>query len=402
VLSRLAPTTLALLLLTAPLGAARAADSDKVSNIIPFDLAVCFLQATTVNKPVNQFALSALWAISRPLVLECLTDARVAAPGKSSAFKLTLSVSDAGYSHTVESDGLLPAAKKCIDDAVARVSPPIEALPAGSKPVTFTAQVPELPPRDQVRFGINEFSDVAGTVRLAMPMLCACFEPFRSKPDPAPFDLKVQITRVPENFKAADGGKPAPVEVTVAEGPPATIRTCVADRLAALKYNITPEQVIVPYRFLFVDAVANSSDVAALPDALKFAQLEAMSGQAAAATELQLARQVAASAQYNDLVKVYQGLVKSSPKKATAMVSELTTTCKELLKQDDRYISTVEAEAKLQQDMATLVASLKTKDPSWAETEVGTQKTVAATQALLAKARELRVNDEKACPKVHY
>jgi hypothetical protein len=403
VLSRLAPTTLTLLVLTAAPGSASAADTgQKVANVVPFDLAVCFLQPTTVSKPVNEFALSALWVMARPLVLECLADTRNAVVGKSSAFKVTLSVSEAGYTRTVESEGLPSAGKKCIEDAIARVSPAIEPLPAGSKPVTFTAQVPELPPREQVRFGINDSSDVAATVRLAMPSLCSCFEPYRTTPTPAPVDLKVQVTREPDKFKLPDGGLPRVVEVTVADGPPASVKSCISEHLSALKYTTTPDQLLVPYRFYLLNAVATSSDVSGLPDALKFAELEALGGQRAAATQLQLARQVAASIHYNELVKQYKELAKSNPKKAAAMVKDLTAACQELVKTDEVAISTVESEAKLQQDTAALVASLKAKDPTWAETEAGAQKTAQATQTLLVKARESRANDDKACPKVHY
>jgi hypothetical protein len=407
--ARLAPASLALVLLASAGPASAAPDQppqQKVANVVPFDLAVCFLQPVTVDKPVNEFALSGLWATSRPLVLDCLADTRFYVPGKSPAFKLTLAVSETGYSRTVETDGLTPAGKKCVEDAVGKVSPTIDPLPAGSKPVTYVAQVPELPPREQVRFGINEASDVAGTVRLSLPSLCSCFEPYRTLPDPAPVDIRVQVTRVPDKFKFPDGGMPRPVEVTVNDGPPPAVKSCLNEKLSALKYPTTVDQLLVPYRFLFLDALAPSDDVSALPDALKFAQLDAMSGQKAAATQLQLARQVSASTRYNEKVKQYQTLAKSKDKadqkKATAMVKELSTACKELVKQDEVYISTVESEAKLQQDMLTLASSLKAKDPVWTDAEAATQKATASTNTLLAKAKELRATDEKACPKLKY
>jgi len=401
VTSRL-PTLLALLFaLCAPRPAA-AETSTKVGNIIPFDLGMCFLEPVAVATPVNEVALGGLWLAARPAVLECLHDGRYYVPGKSSAFKLTLTLSDAGYARSVESEGLTPEGKKCIEDAVEKTSPAFQPLAPGSKPVVYTAQVPELR-IEQVHFGLNEFSDVAGVVRLAMPGLCPCFGAYKTTPDPAPADLKVQVTKNPENFRFTDAGEPRPVEVTFAEGPPPAMRSCAAEKLSALKYNITSVQVLVPYRFLFLNALAPSTEVLALADpTLRFAQLEAMSYQRSSATQLQQARVLSASARYNAMVVDYKGLTKSNPKKASAMVKDLTAACQELLRQDDAWIAAAETEAKMHQDTLAVVTANKAKDPSWGETEIGIQKLVSGTQALIARAREARTNDEKVCPKVKY
>ncbi len=143
--SRLAACCLALLLATT----ARAADKDKekVGNFVPFDLAVCFLKPATVfQAPATDTALSGLWILARPLVLECMADTRFYVPGKSQAFKITLTVNDAGFSQTVDSDGLTAFGKKCIQDAVTRVSPKLAPLPAGSKPATFSEQLARAAP----------------------------------------------------------------------------------------------------------------------------------------------------------------------------------------------------------------------------------------------------------------
>ena len=56
-MSRLFPLGLALLVATS----AAAEEQQKVSNFIPFDLAVCFLEPATVEQPVTDTALSASW-----------------------------------------------------------------------------------------------------------------------------------------------------------------------------------------------------------------------------------------------------------------------------------------------------------------------------------------------------
>jgi hypothetical protein len=398
--SRLAPLSIPLALLLA--ASAGAADSpQKVGNFVPFDLDVCFTQAATVEQPVTDVTLQALWILARPLVRECLVDARNYT--KSAAFKITLTVTDAGFTRTIDSDGLTATGKKCIDDAVGKVSPPLNPLSAGSKPVTFSDQVGEWPPNEQVRFGINEFSDVTATVRLAMPSLCSCFEPYRLTPDPAPFGLKIQLTPAPEKFKDKEGKMPKPVEVTIGNGPPAPVQSCITDKLSALTYPPfkSDNQVVVPYEFTFLNAVAKSTDVAALPDATKFAQLEVMGVPRGAASQLQLARLNLASLHYNALVTKYQGLAKSDPKGAHGMLKELVSSCKQMIAEHDAYIGALQDEAQIRKDQLAVVSPLKAKDPAWAPFEATVQKYVTEADGLVAKARQNKATAEKICPKVH-
>lgn len=401
--SRLAPRLLVLLIaLCISRFAAAAESTTKIVNIFPFDLGVCFLKPVEVATPVNEIALSGLWLAARPAVVECLHDSRNYVAGKPSSFKLTLTLSDAGYSRVVESDGLSPTGKKCIEDAVGKTSPQLQPLAAGTKPVVFTAQVPELK-TELVRFGVNEFSDVAAVIRLAMPSLCSCFDVYKDTPDPAPVDLKVQVTKTPDKFKLPDGGLPRPVEVTFVPGPPPAMTSCAEGKLSALSYPATSDQIVVPYRFLFINGLAKSSDVTALGDpSLKFAQLEAMAYERSAATQIQQARVVAASARYNGMVNEYKALTKSNPKKANAMIKDLSAACQSLVAQDDALIASAESEYKLHQDTLAVVTAAKAKDPSWGETEVGTQKMAASAQAVIAKAKEARAADEKACPKLKF
>jgi hypothetical protein len=396
--SRLTLPSLALLLATS---AGAADNAQKIGNFVPFDLAVCFEQAATVEQPVTDVTLQALWILARPLVRECLVDSRLFA--KSPAFKITLSVTDSGFTRTIVSDGLSAAGKKCIDDAVGRVAPPISPLPAGSKPVTFSDQVPDWPANEQVHFGTNEFSDVAGTLRLAMPSLCSCFEPFKTGPDPAPINLKVRLTPAPEKFKETDGGVPKKVEVMVADGPPAQVKSCLTDKLSTLSYPPfkSDNQVTVPYVFDLLNALATSTDVTGLPDATKYAQLEVMGVPRGGHSQLELARLNAASTQYNGLVTTYQALTKTDPKKAKGMLKDLVTSCKQLVSEHDAYVAALESETQLRQDQLNILNALKAKDPAWSDIQANSQKLTTESEGLVTKAKNARAATEKICPKVH-
>jgi hypothetical protein len=398
--TRLTLPCLALGLLLA--NSARAADAaQKIGNFVPFDLAVCFEQAATVDQPVTDVTLQAVWILARPLVRECLVDSRLY--NKSPAFKITLSVTDAGFTRTIESDGLTVFGKKCIDAAVGRVAPSISPLPAGSKPVTFSDQVPDWPTNEQVHFGTNEFSDVTGTLRLAMPSLCSCFEAFKSGPDPAPINLKVRLTPAPEKFKETDGGVPKKVEVTIADGPPAAVKSCLTDKLSVLTYPPfkSDNQVTIPYTFDLLNAMATSTDVAVLPDATKYAQLEVMGVPRGGHSQLELARLNAASVQYNGLVTSYQSLNKTDPKKAKGMLKDLVTSCKQLVSEHDTYVAALESETQLRQDQLNVLTALKAKDSAWSDIQANAQKLTTESQGLVTKAKDARTATEKICPKVH-
>jgi hypothetical protein len=398
--SRLTPLPLAVaLLVTASAGAA---DTLSLGNVVPFDLAVCFVQPPAIQQPVSAVTLNGLWILAGPLTRECMADTRLYVPGKTPGFKVTLTVNESGYTHTVDSDGLTAAGKKCIEDGVARVSPAIQPLPAGSKPVTFSETTPDWPAAEQVRFGLNTAADVAATMRLALPSMCSCFAPFKDGPDPKPISLKIQLTPDPDKFRAADGTVPKPKEITVADGP-ASVKSCITEKLAALSYPSTKSdiQFVVPYEFRFLNALATSTDVAGLPDQAKFTQLDVMDVPRLSTAQLEQARLDAAGAKYNALVKEYQGLSKSDPKKAHGMLKDIVAGCKGLIAEHDVYISVLENEAKLRQEQLTLATSLKAKDAAWAPAEAAVKKAAADSQALVVKAQEARTNDEKICPKVH-
>jgi hypothetical protein len=396
-------SSLSFVLALALSASAGAADKPEVlGNVVPFDLAVCFLQPATIQQPVSAVTLNGLWILAGPLIRECMTDTRQYLPGKSPAFKITLTVTENGFSRTVDSEGLSPAGKKCIDDAVGKVAPSISPLPPGSKPVVFSEQVAEWPAAEQVRFGINNFSDVAATVRLAMPSMCSCFAPFKDGPDPKPIGLKVQLTGDPEKFRDKDGNVPKPKEITVGEGPAVPMKACIIEKLTPLSYppGKSDVQVVVPYEFRFLNAVATSTDVSALPDMAKFTQLDTMEAPRLAAAQLEQARLDATGAHYNALVKQYQDLAKTEPKKAKGMLKELVSGCKQLVAEHDVYIGVLEYESKLRQEQLTLTSALKAKDAAWAGAETAVKKAAADSEALVAKARQNRVNDEKICPKV--
>jgi hypothetical protein len=400
--SRLQPLSLAFALLcTASAGAAE--DKLSLGNIVPFDLAVCFLQPPDIQQPVSAVTLNGLWILAGPLTRECMADTRNYVPGKKPGFKVTLTVSENGFTHTVESDGLTAAGKKCIEDGVVRLTPGIKPLPAGSKPVTFSETTPDWPAAEQVRFGLNTAADVGATMRLALPSMCNCFASYKDGPDPKPISLKIQLTVDVDKFRAPDGTLPKPKEITVADGPAAPVKACISEKLAALTYPTTKSdiQFVVPYEFRFLNAVATSTDVSALPDQAKFTQLDDMDVPRLSAAQLEQARLEAAGIKYNNLVKDYQALSKTDPKKAHAMLKDLVAGCKDLITEHDVYIAVLVSEAKLREEQLALTTQLKAKDAAWAPAEAAVKKAAADSQALVTKAQAARASDEKICPKVH-
>ena len=65
------------------------------------------------------------------------------------------------------------------------------------------------------------------------------------------------------------------------------------------------------------------------------------------------------------------------------------------------YIGVLESEFKLRQEQLALATALKAKDAAWTAAEAAVRKATADSEALVAKAKQNRVNDEKICPKVH-
>src|SRR5262249_26785080 len=151
-----------------------------------------------------------------------------------------------------------------------------------------------------VRMGINEASDIQGTVRLALPQWCACFDDFKTKAPPF-LSGPVTLTRAdqlqhPERFKLPDGGLPTlkPVSSAVA-GPPgdataAKVVGCLNPKVETLPLKAGAEQYISPVQLLLLNSNAADTTPSAAPAPVQFAQLDAVREQRQAEAFAALAR----------------------------------------------------------------------------------------------------------------
>jgi hypothetical protein len=383
-------------------------ERQKVQNLVPFDIGTCFPSKLDVGKTANEYTLQAAYRAAHPAINECLTDAKVQNPGAATKGKTTVSIDASGTNVTVTADGLQPAGSACIEKAIRAQLEGITA-PANSKP--FTLEVPfEREPNDMVRMGLNEASDVTGTIRLALPQWCSCFEPIKKQ---APPELEGSVTLARDAAKNADrtpskdGGTISSKAVTAALQPSdpsgAQVASCVNQRIEALPLKTSSEQFIVPARILLLNGHGSATTPANTPPQLQFAQMDAVrelrQGEAFAA----LARRQNVANAYDALVQAYQAAANSKDSKkrkaADAMVKDLKGGCAALLKADDEYTKELEGEAAVEQQALTLAQSLKAKDPAWSEAEKASAGELAETQKQIDASKKLRTANEKACPK---
>ncbi|MGZ6079104.1 MAG: hypothetical protein ACXWK6_15030, partial [Myxococcaceae bacterium] len=189
-------------------GGASAAERERVANLVPFDLATCFPPKLDLGKTANEYTLQAAFRAARPAIGECLVDGKVQNPAAATKGKATIAMDASGTKVTVAAEGLKPAAVSCIENAV-RAQLAGVSRPAGAKPLTLDAPI-EREPAQMVRLGINESSDVVGTIRLMLPQWCSCFESLRTQAPPelvGPVVLvRPDIAQYADRMKLADGG----------------------------------------------------------------------------------------------------------------------------------------------------------------------------------------------------
>lgn len=393
-------------------GGASPSERQRVVNLVPFDISTCFPPKLDLGKTANEYTLQAAFRGARPAIQECLADARVQNPNAPTKGKVAISIDGTGTTVAVSGDGLQPAGQTCIEKATRAQIGGLSA-PAGSKPITFEGPF-EREPSTMVRMGVNEASDVQGTIRLAVPQWCSCFEPMRAQ---APPELagsvtltREEVTKYADRLKAPDGGAVISKGVVSALQPSdpagAQLASCLNQRIESLPLKSSAEQLAVPVQVLLV----NSSGPAAMPASttpqLQFAQLDAVREQRQAEAFAALSRRQQVANTYDGQVQAYQAAANSKDgkkrKAADGMVKDLKAGCAALVKADDAYTKALEGEAAVEQQAVTLAQTLKAKDPSWADAEKASVGALSDTQKQIDASKQLRTANEKACPKEKY
>lgn len=374
------------------------AEQQRITNISYSDLAVCFPKPPALPEKLNREILVGLLVASRPQVMECLVDPRNRGGEKTTVVTLQSSVSAGGADTKVGGQNLTPDGEKCIRESIGRWFAAVPNLQgkvaAGEPPVTAEAQFQHTQGSSpSVQLGINEGSDIAGTVRLAQTSWCDCYAGWK---DAAPRPLKSKIKLVkpagaPEG--AAQSVAPASVSFDPAGDPAADkAAACIQQKVSSMRFNATSDELTLPYTFLFVHS-AHEEQIAAAPTDIQFIQLEAIRTQRSAAAAIAVGARINAAVIYDGLVKKYQ----ANPDAVT--VDELKAKCDALLKTDDGWAAAVERQLEMDEKTLALVRELKAKDPQWGRAEEAAQSTVDATKKDLETVKKTRTDDAGICPK---
>jgi hypothetical protein len=388
---------------------ANPAERQRVQNLVPFNLATCFPTTLDLGKTANEYTLQAAFRGARPAISECLVDAKVQNPSAPTKGKATVTIDSSGTTVTVTADGLQPAGSACIEKAIRAQLAGVSA-PPGGKPVTLDGPI-ERDPSGMVRMGINEASDIQGTIRLGVPQWCSCFESLKTAAPPelaGPVTLtRADITQYADRLKPADGGLPtnkAVVSGLQASDPSAAqVATCVNGHVEALPLKTASEQFSVPVQLFLVNSNGETAMPPSTPPTMQFAQLDAVRELRQAQAFAALARRQSVANAYDAQVQAYQAAANSKDSKkrktATTMVKELKGGCAALVKADDEYTKALQAEQAVEQQALTLAQTLKAKEPSWADAEAASTAAVADTQKQIDSSKQLRAANEKSCPK---
>ncbi len=374
----------------------------RVQNLTPFDIGTCFPARVDVGKTPNEYTLQAAYRAARPGIDECLTDARVQNGTTVTKGKATMSIDSSGTNVSVTGDGLQPAATACIEKAIRAQLEGVTA-PAGGKPFTLEAPF-EREPNTMVRMGLNEASDVEGTIRLAVPQWCSCFESIKTQAPPS-LSGSVTVTRVDPNKKSPDGGTPKSVTAAMQASDPAAaaVATCVNQKIEALPLKSSSDQLVVPAQLFLLNSGGAASMPATAAPQLQFAQLDVVRERRQAEAFAALARRQSVANKYDGQVQAYQAAAGSKDAKkrkaAGAMVKDLKSGCAGLVKADEEYTKALESEAAVEQEAVTLAQTLKAKDPSWADAEKASGAALAETQKQIDASKQLTTANQKACPK---
>lgn len=410
---RLFPLSLAVMALGCAGGqssaSANPAERQKVGNLVPFDIANCFPAKLDLGKTANEYTLQAAFRGARPAIQECLLDARVQNSNATTRGKVAISMDGSGTTVAVSGEGLQAGPRSCIDNVIRTQLAGISAAGDG-KPVSFEGPF-EREPSTMVRMGINEASDVQGTIRLALPQWCTCFEPTRTEPPPEFVGsvtlTREEITKFADRLKAPDGGavisKPVVASLQASDPSGAPLASCLNQRIETLPLKSSSEQLGVPAQILLVNSNGSLSTPGGVAPPLQFAQLDAVRERRQAEAFAALARRQNVANAYDAQVQAYQAAANSKDakkrKSASGMVKDLKAGCAALVKADDEYTRALEAEATVEQQAVTLAQTLKAKDPSWSEAEKASLGAMADTQKQIDASKQLRAANDKACPK---
>lgn len=343
-----------------------------VVNNSPFDLSACGAHALELE-PLSEEVLMGALLTRGPAFQECFLDAK-SAQGTPTDVTVKVTVADSGATIAIGGTGVTDTGKACLEAAAKAITFP--TLAAGAAPVS--GQIPVAMSVKPVEWGKNVASDVAGTVRLALPSMCSCFTELGDDAPPQPV-LKLKLTATTPPDVIVDG---------VAANP--GVASCIGDKVKTLALPKADVEMGLP--LILVNGWA-SEPTAGASAPLQFQQLEAMRARRTAEVLMSAGRRGMAAARYDEVVKKYKA------KPTPTLIGELRTKCAAVLAGDDSNLATLKALVDVYQAEAKLVTAEKAKDPAWANVEPSLNQQLAQTSGEVARVEKQKVADAAACPK---
>jgi hypothetical protein len=372
-------------------------EAQQTANLVHFDLGVISAAPPAITGKITSEVLTGVELAARPAVMECLVDPKNRGADKKTKVVIDASLGDAGVDHKVSGENLTPAGTACIEGALKRFTQASAALTAKNAVGPVKSQIAvehTVGQSPAVVSGGNDASEIAGAIRLALPSWGECFADWKSAP---PRMLKAQI-KVNKPNPAAATTTPAEVKFDpTTDAAAGKVASCLEGKLKALSVKApSTEFVSLPFPFRFVHS--GISD--ALPDAspeLAFTQLDLMRARRAAEAAVAFGERKAASGAYEDLVKRFK-----AKEKPEVTVAALKDGCAALLAADDKLIGAVEKQASTEESTNKFATEQKAKDASWGDAANAAAAKLAEAQKDLATFKEVRKQDEGACPKVKF
>jgi len=362
-------------------------EQQRIINISQADLGVCFTRPRALPDKLNGEVIIGLLVAARPVVMECLVDPRNRGAGDETSVTVKATLGGGKLTYAVTGENTTAGTETCIRGALDKFTGAIADFGAKAAAaqgnISGEAQYVHVGgAMPGVKLGVNEVSDVAGTIRLAHGSLCDCYAAWKDA-EPAPLKATIKL-----------GAKATPAVTFAASQDPKAqeVAACLTPKVAALPLKTTSTELTVPYTFYFLNSSLDAPFTQASPE-LSFSQLEALRGQRSADSVIAIGGRTVAAEAYNALIQQF----KAKPESVT--IEQLQNGCNGLLKADDGYIGALEKQLDVEQKMLSLLTDLAGKDPTWGRAKDGAQGQVDATKKDIDSAKKNKVADTDACPK---
>jgi hypothetical protein len=349
-----------------------------VTNVIPFDVAACGPRVTLELSPLTPEVLTGALLSLAPAFQECFLDPKAVEGEVQATLKATVG---AEVAFEVAGTGVSASGKACLVAAAKQLA--LKPLEASAKPVA--AEVPVAPAFKAVAMGVNQASDLVGTVRSAQMTFCPCYAELAPTPsDPAG---KAAPTLVGKFSVSKEKDKPAQSAGLEPNDAP-SISECVTQKLAALKLPAVEAKV----PFLLKNSYASEPSPGAQA-ALQFQQYDGIRAQRTADVLVAAGRRGVDAAAYDAVVAKYKA------KPAPTLIAELRSKCAAVVKSDDAWIGSLKTLVGVFQASLKLAQTEKANDAGWAPVEqaLSQQLDGATTEQLRVEGQKKA--DENACPK---